>query len=616
MIGALDMAEHAVTGSATRKCHGTTDMGRNAVSSSLDAKNLLRVISNTVNNALDDLAEVYAFEKEKAKTLWARTSGQGTKEDSFESCPSADLAAYPTEILVLIAGHCDKGALWSLCLTARRFVQPARQYLYRDVDLTTHARGLVRNASGSMVRSDSLHCRNFPPAILQKQQAFIRTLDVHPEYKLYVHRLWWTILPSDDNFTGWYCQDGVWRFMGSCWQVLGSLTNLKGLDLFDLSQPDPTVVSPTREDAPVVQMPHLRRLFLGGCIHPKVGAPLLLHLDLAKLTVLYLNNVFMQRPLHDHLDEIVMKHLEGSTITASSHYNGREGGRPIVRWDTYAQHGPELLRTYEKLVRSKTYLQELQQCRSLKALTFETHSNKCMREYGGPLPAYLNALGYLLCGMILERNSQSLTHFHFRHGTDNSPSHVVLDPALVTLVNRHISWRDFLFRTYIYSSICRHEWPAMQSVVLTGIDSGQPGFPAAPPEFRPIPAPFPKLDNHFNLGVYEGILRQRIRTAIGPSARLACVSESRVFDPFEMPKVQQTEPVGDGEGEEAEQEEEEADEEAEEEDGDGAEDEEGWETESDADADAEEYEHDDDSDSVEEIGQAEFEQSQQQAAVE
>ena len=581
------MAEQAATRSATRKCHGTTDMVKNAVSSPLDANNLLRVISSTVNNALDDLAEVYAFEKEKAKTLWARTSGQGTKEDSLESCPPADLAAYPIEILFLITGHCDKETLWSLCLTARRFVHPARQYLYRDVDLSAHARGLIRNASGSMVRSDSLHCRNFPPAILQKQQAFIRTLDVHPEYKLYVHRLWWTILPFDDNFTGWYSQDGVWRFMGSCWQVLGSLTNLKGLDLFDLSQPDPTVVSPRREDAPVVQMPHVRKLFLGGCIHPKVGSPLLLHLDLAKLTVLYLNNVFMQRPLHDHLDEIVMKHLEGSTITASSHYNAREGGQPIVHWDTYAQHGPELLRTYEKLVRNKTYLGDLQQCRSLKALTFETHSNKYMGEYGGPLPAYLNALGYLICGIILERNSQSLTHFHFRHGTDDSPSHVVLDPALLTLVNWHISWRDFLFRTYVYSSICRSEWPAIESVVLTGIDSwGKPGLPAAPPELTPIPAPRAKLDDYFNLVVYEGILPQRIRTAIGPSARFVCVAESRFFDPFETPKLQPTEPVADGEEEEA----------------DDAADEEGWETESDADADAEEYQHDDDSDSVEEIG--------------
>ena len=613
------MAEQATAAPAIRKCHGTTDIVENAVSSSRDANSLLRVISNTVNNTLDDLAQVCAFEKEKVKILWAHTCGQGTKEDGSESCPSADLAAYPTEILFLIAGHCDKDALWSLCLTARRFVQPARQYLYRDVDLSTHARGVVRNASGSgdvMVRSDSLQCRNFPPTIQQKQQAFIRTLDVHPEYKLYVHRLWWTILPFDNNFTGWYCQDGVWRFMGSSWQVLGSLTNLKGLDLFDLSQPDPAIVSPRREDAPFVQIPHLRKLFLGGCIHPKVGAPLLLHLDLAKLTTLYLNNVFMQRPLHDHLDEIVMKYLESTPITASRDYNGQEGGQPTIHWDTYVLHGPELLRTYEKVVRNKTYLRVLQQCRSLKALTFETHSNKCMGEYGGPLPAYLNALGYLICGMILERNNRSLERFHFRHGTDNSPSHAVLDPPLANLVNGHISWRDFLFRTYIYPSICRNEWPAMQSVVLTGIESwGKPGFPAAPPEFSPTPAPHPRVDMYFNMGVYEGMLQQRIRTAIGSSARLVCVSESRFFDPFEMPKVQTTEPVADGEGEEEEEgEDDEADDEADEEDGDGAEEEEGWETESDADADAEDYEQDDGSDSVEEIGQAEFEQSQRQAA--
>ena len=428
-----------------------------------------------------------------------------------------------------------------------------------------------------MVPSDSLQCQNFPPTILHRQESFIHTLDLHPEYKLYVHSLCWTILPFKVTLPGWYNQDGVWRYVGSSWQVLGSLTKLEYLDLHDLSHPNPSMVSRRGHFPPMVQLEQLKLLRLGGCIDPKVGEPLLLHIDLSKLTQLFLNDVFMQRPFYDHINH---------------------------SYDYYDAF--ELFKEYEKVVAANAYVNALaQKCCSLKLFEFETHGVECVHNYPGPLAAYLNAFGYKICGTLIEHNSATLEILRFRHGTESTRMSEFARQAKArslpfwqSLVNEQTSWMDHMFGIHVYSKICRNAWPSLKKMFISGVESWRMG--SLPWDQTPVAVPSESVEMY----VKEGLHMDRIRGAVGPGVQLQMAYQNRFFDPFKVSELEDT-ADSDVEYEENEEDEEEEDEEEDEED----EEDEDEEDEEDEDEDDKDGEVNRDEDEIEEIQKDEYERT-------
>ena len=200
------------------------------------------------------------------------------------------LSNLPSDILFAIAEHCDRQDLLSFCLASKRTMQASIPRIYRQVDLSTHNRGVVA-CSGDELQdsdlgprpehSDSTRCTKIPVYMVPRQWVFINTMMSRKEYRKYVRVLIWTFLPQEFR-----TQVEKQAF----WNLMRCLENVRSFDLADLSK-DWSSVSPRPSLLEGRYFPNASSVRLLGVMEPVIAASILSTVDPSKLVSLELDNV-------------------------------------------------------------------------------------------------------------------------------------------------------------------------------------------------------------------------------------------------------------------------------------------------------------------------------------
>lgn len=226
---------------------------------------------------------------------------------NFDGCPA--------EIHVAIAEYCSTRDVRSLCATSKRLFAHCLPVLYRHVDLSFHNRGNLNFTYRRGTQMDYEFCdpseipiptQTTPRGIniafelynrfekmsstQPKQANFLKTMLAHPEYAPYVRSLSWTLLSWNHELPiSIQLKEGIQQQMKQVWNVLGTLHNVKTLDLAYLSNHLNTDLS---RQCPAVLFFNATSIRLQGMMEHYLATSILHSIDPAKLTHLCLDNLY------------------------------------------------------------------------------------------------------------------------------------------------------------------------------------------------------------------------------------------------------------------------------------------------------------------------------------
>ena len=418
------------------------------------------------------------------------------------------LSNLPSDILFTIAEHCGRQDLLRFCLASQRTMQASIAHIYRQVDLSTHNRGVVvcpRKELGNELgkrtlrprreRSDSTRCTNVPVNMVLRQWVFIKTMLNRKEYQKYVRVLIWTFLPPTGHGPDSCTEKQIF------WDLMRRLQNVRSFDLADLSK---TWSSEFPRPSPLEgrYFPNASSIRLVGVMEPVITASILSTIDPSRLVSLELDNVQCcgktangvtmpstpnMPPSSDSVAAILPRYTE---------WMSRDSG---IVW-------PGLMRGLLSPLKGR--------CTGLKSLTLRKVGDRYPRE--SDVVRWMNECHLLHeWASFIGSVSATLEEFIFDQGPRNeklSRENIRVNP--VRLMDR-------LFGSIIFPVLLTGPWPRLKSMELRGVRSwigDDMGLPRV------------------NIRVqYEGLpfvipLEDQLKVAVKREARIVVQGKGRTFD--------------------------------------------------------------------------------------
>ena len=418
------------------------------------------------------------------------------------------LSNLPSDILFTIAEHCGRQDLLRFCLASQRTMQASIPHIYRQVDLSTHNRGVVvcpRKELGGELgkstlgprreRSDSTRCTNVPVKMVLRQLVFLTTMLNRNEYRKYVRVLIWTFLPPIGRARDFSNEKQIF------WNLMRRLENVRSFDLADLSK---TWSSEFPRPSPLEgrYFPKASSIRLVGVMEPVITASILSTIDPSKLVSLELDNV---QCCGKTADGVTMpstpnmppsRHSVAAILPRYKEWMSRDSG---IVW-------PGLMRGLLSPLKGR--------CTGLKSLTLRKVGDR----YSGETDVvrWMNECHLLHeWASFIRSVSGTLEEFVFDQGPRNEKlprENIRVSP--VRLMDR-------LFGSTIFPVLLAGPWPRLKSMELRGVrswisdDMGLPGV---------------------NIRVqYEGLpfdtsLEDQLQAAVKRGARVVVQGKGRTFD--------------------------------------------------------------------------------------
>ncbi|KAM0803332.1 hypothetical protein BDR22DRAFT_819045 [Usnea florida] len=418
------------------------------------------------------------------------------------------LSNLPLDILFTIAEHCGRQDLLRFCLASQRTMQASIPHIYRQVDLSTHNRGVVvcpRKELGNelgkstlgprRVRSDSIRCTNVPVNMVLRQWVFIKTMLNRKEYRKYVQVLIWTFLPPTGGGRDFCAEKQI------VWDLMRRLENVRSFDLADLSETWSSE-SPQPSTLEGRYFPNASSIRLVGVMEPVITSSILSTIDPSRLVSLELDNVQCcgktaigvampstpnMPPSSHNVAAIQPRYKEWMSSDSGIVWPGLMGG---------------LLSPLKG------------RCTGLKSLTLRKVGDRYLRE--SDVVRWMNECHLLHeWASFIGSVSGTLEEFMFDQGPRNEKlcrEYVRVNP--VRLMDR-------LFGSIIFPVLLAGPWPRLKSMELRGVRSWI-GHDMGPPRV--------------NIRVqYEGLpfvisLEDQLKVAVKQGARVVVQGKGRTFD--------------------------------------------------------------------------------------
>ena len=186
----------------------------------------------------------------------------------------------------------------SLSLTSKRLNEAALPAIYRDIDLSIHNRGVfkLQPKSPDKYDSSSFSYTVVPANTLTRQERFLETLEMHPEYAVYIKLLTWTLLLLHAKFTmmaltGIHRQRKILKI----WDIFQTLTQVRALDFAYLSSDHSHTLASQFPDA---LFPAATTIRLSGVMHYSLAASIIA-VDPSKLVHLTIDNLQQEGSQND-----------------------------------------------------------------------------------------------------------------------------------------------------------------------------------------------------------------------------------------------------------------------------------------------------------------------------
>ena len=209
-----------------------------------------------------------------------------------------DWVKLPNETLTLIVEQCHLTDCLSLSLTSKRLNEAALPAIYRDVDLSIHNRGVfkLQPSPPDKYDSSSFSYTVVPANTLTRQERFLETLEMHPEYAVYIELLTWALLLLHAKFTmmaltGIHRQRKILKI----WDIFQTLTQFKALDMAYLSSDHS---HPLASQFPDALFPAATTIRISGVMHYSLAASIIA-VDPSKLVHLTIDNLQQEGSQND-----------------------------------------------------------------------------------------------------------------------------------------------------------------------------------------------------------------------------------------------------------------------------------------------------------------------------
>ena len=364
------------------------------------------------------------------------------------------LSNLPSDILFTIAEHCGRQDLLRFCLASKRTMQASIPHIYRQVDLSTHNRGVVvcswieraKSAPGPRPEhSDSIRCTNIPVNMVPRQWVFIDTMMDRKEYRKYVRVLIWTFLPPTGRGRELCIEKQTF------WDLMRCLENVRSFDLADLSKvwdseyPRPSLLEGR-------YFPNASSVRLVGVMEPVIAASILSTIDPSKLVSLELHNVQCcgktsigttmpstpnMPPSRQSVAAIMPRYME---------WMSRDSG---VVW-------PGLMRGLLSPLNGR--------CTGLKSLTLRKVGDRNTRE--SDVVRWMNECNIMFeWAAFIESVSGTLEEFIFDQGPRDEAQYRVGSPV------NPVRLMDRLFGGIIFPALLAGPWPRLKRMELRGVRS-------------------------------------------------------------------------------------------------------------------------------------------------
>ena len=364
------------------------------------------------------------------------------------------LSNLPSDILFIIAEHCDRQDLLRFCLASKRTMQASNPHIYRHVDLSTHNRGVVVCPGNELAKrttrprrqySDTIRCTNVPVNMVPRQWSFINTMMDRKEYRKYVRVLIWTFLPPTGR------EPELCIEKHTFWDLMRCLGNVRSFDLADLSKAWSSV-SPRPSRLEGRYFPNASSVRLVGVMEPVIAASILSTIDPSKLVSLELHNVqcYGKIPIgttmpstpnlsisKQSVDTIMPRYIEWTSRDSGIVWPGLMGG-----------------------LLSPLY----GRCTGLKSLTLRKVGDRNTRE--SDLVRWMNECHLLWdWADFIESVSGTLEEFMFDHGPRDKKQSRVGNPVNPARL------MDRLFGATIFPVLMAGPWPHLKRMELRGVRS-------------------------------------------------------------------------------------------------------------------------------------------------
>ena len=356
------------------------------------------------------------------------------------------------DVLFIIAEHCDRRGLLRFCRLSKATMEASIPHIYRDVNLSTHHRGLVLcrrydPRTGFFLggtqeeHSDSVRCIDRPVTMIPRQQRFVKTMKKRTEYRKYVQVVTWTFLPSRDNRRGHSTDVGKNAF----WSTMRFLDNIRGFDLADLSERW-GIEFPRSSVCPGQYFANCSSLSLLGVMESPLPASILSTVDPAKLVSLTLDNV-----------QCCGKTPFG-TVFGPPPMVYAELQRYLVRWlcddPRFVWPGPRLGLTKPLIGR----------CTGLKSLTLRKVGDRNSRE-SEMIRSFYDMQVLIEWSSFVESVCRTLEEFRFEHGPRQEPQ---INPNLRVHPVRSM---DKHFGIHLFPALLAGPWPCLKMMEIRGVRS-------------------------------------------------------------------------------------------------------------------------------------------------
>lgn len=414
------------------------------------------------------------------------------------------LSNLPSDILFMIAEHCDRQDLLRFCLVSQRTMQASIPHIYRQVDLSTHNRGVVICSGNELAKSnpgpqrehsDSIMCTNVPVNMGLRQWGFINAMMDRKEYRKYVRVLIWTFLPPTGRGRELCIEKQTF------WDLMRCLENVRSVDLADLSK-DWSGVSPRPTLLEGRYFPNASSVRLLGVMEPVIAASILSTIDPSKLVSLELHNVQCcgqtamgttmpstpKMPLcRQSVEAIMPRYME---------WMSRDSG---VVW-------PGLMRGLLSPLKGR--------CTGLKSLTLRKVGDRNTRECD--VVRWMTECHLLFeWASFIESVSGTLEDFMFDQGPRDEAQYRVGRPV------NPVRLMDRLFGGIIFPALLAGPWPRLKRMELRGVRSWI-GYDMGLPRV--------KIEQQYEGLPFVVSLEDQLKVAVKRGATVVVQKKGRTFD--------------------------------------------------------------------------------------